>query len=158
MLRTKLISGAAAVLLTLAMFGAADAHHSFAEYDMSQFMLIEGRITAWRLQNPHSSMQVEAVDENGEMQTWTFQGAGRQWALDHGVRDGSLRRGDTVKVVMNRVRSGERKGAMCFGIKTDGSTLPLNDGTCNAAAIIEVWESNGWLDSTGHLQIRPARP
>jgi len=152
------ISRSAIALLTIMMFGPTDAHHSYAEYDMSQFVLVEGRITAWRLSNPHSTLRVEAVDEDGEMQTWSFEGAARVWAVGHGVRDDTLRLGETVKVVMNRVRSGERAGAMCFGIKADGATLPLNEGTCNAAAMIGIWESNDWLETTRHLESHPAKP
>jgi hypothetical protein len=47
---------------------------------------------------------------------------------------------------------------MCFGIKADGQILTLNDGTCNAATVVDTWKSYGWLDSTRHLESRPAMP
>jgi hypothetical protein len=144
-------------LLAAMLAAPAAAHHSYAEYDMSLFMLIEGRVTAWHLDNPHSSLRIEAVDENGDMQTWRFEGGARVFAVRNGVRDGTFREGELVRVVINRVRTGEPAGAMCFGIKTDGRTFPLNDGTCNAIRVVETWKSNGWLDSTQHLESRPAR-
>ena len=125
---------------------------------MSEFVLIQGRVTAWNLDNPHSSLSVEAVDDSGEMQTWHFEGASRTFLARNGVQDRSFRPGELVKLAVNRVRTGEPAGAMCFGIKADGQTVPLNDGTCNAARVAETWKANGWLDSTQHLQSRtPAR-
>ena len=147
-----------AVVLLAAMAGPVAAHHSYAEYDVSQFLLIEGRVTAWHLHNPHSSLAVEAVDENGDMQTWRFEGASRVFAVPNGISDGTFREGELIKVVINRVRTGERAGAMCFGIKADGRILTLNDGICNATTVVEIWKSYGWLDSTRHLGSRPARP
>ena len=146
------------VLLATTLAVTAAAHHSYAEYDMSQFVLIEGRVTAWYLRNPHSSLEVEAVDENGDMQTWRFEGTSRVFAVQNGIQDQTLRENDLIKVVVNRVRTGERAGAMCFGIKADGQILTLNDGTCNAATVVEIWKSYGWLDSTRHLESRPAKP
>lgn len=151
-------SARSAVLLAAMMAGPVAGHHSYAEYDMSQFLLIEGRVTAWHLHNPHSSLEVEAVDENGDMQTWRFEGAARVFAVRNGISDGTFGEGELIKVVINRVRTGERAGAMCFGIKADGQILTLNDGTCNAATVVEIWKSYGWLDSTRHLESRPARP
>jgi len=63
LMRMRLFAHAAIVLLLLAMSGLAAAHHSYAQFDMSQFVLIEGRITAWHLDNPHSYMLVEAVEK-----------------------------------------------------------------------------------------------
>jgi hypothetical protein len=148
----------AALLLSALLVGPAPAHHSYAEYDLSQFLLIEGRVAAWRLNNPHSSLELEALDEAGDMQTWHFEGASRVFALMHGISDRTFSKGDRIKVVINPVRTGERAGAMCFGIKADEPVFPLNDGTCNAAKVVETWKSQGWLDSTTHLGLRPARP
>jgi hypothetical protein len=80
------------------------------------------------------------------------------FAVQNGIQDQTLRENDLIKVVVNRVRTGERAGAMCFGIKADGQILTLNDGTCNAAAVVDIWKSYGWLDSTRHLESRPAKP
>ena len=156
--RMGLPARCAVVLLVVMLAGSAAAHHSYAEYDMSQFLLIEGRVTAWHFQNPHSSLEVEAVDENGDMQVWRFEGASRVFAMPKGISDRTFREGELIKVIINRVRTGERAGAMCFGIKADGRILPLNDGTCNATTVVEIWKSYGWLDSTRHLESRPARP
>ena len=76
----------------------------------------------------------------------------------HGISDRTFRKGDPIKVVINRVRTAERAGAMCFGIMAGEPVFPLNDGTCNAAKVVENWKSRGWLDSTTHLESRPARP
>src|SRR3970282_2798730 len=77
----------------------AAAHHSFAMFDLSQHQLIEGRITEWHYNNPHSWLHVEAEDETGEMQTWSFEGAGRVHAASHGVTRNPVCTGEVGSVV-----------------------------------------------------------
>jgi len=144
---------AIAVLLTSS---SALAHHSFAMFDLSQHQLIEGRITEWHYNNPHSWLHVEAVDETGEMQTWSFEGAARVHAARQGVTGNTFHKGEAVRIVMSPIRDGRRAGAMCFVVKEDGSIVQPNDGVCNSAAVIDKWQSSGWLKSSAHLDAHPA--
>ncbi|WP_428099887.1 DUF6152 family protein [Candidatus Rariloculus sp.] len=154
----KLIAVFAAVVSISAVLvtGRAVAHHSFAMFDLSQHMLVEGRITDWHFNNPHSWLYIEAPDENGEMQQWGFEGAARVHATRQGVNGNTFRKGELVRVIMSPIRDGRRAGAMCFVVKEDQSIAQPNDGICNAPQIIDRWESNGWLESASHLDIHPA--
>jgi hypothetical protein len=56
---------------------------------------------------------------------------------------------------MSPLRDGRPAGAMCFVVKEDGSRARPNDGVCNAQAVIDEWEANGWMTSA-HLEVHPA--
>jgi hypothetical protein len=141
---------------TFASIGATQAHHSFAMFNLSEHRLIEGRVTAWNYNSPHSWLHIEAEDAQGEKTTWSFEGAAPVHATRQGVNGGTYRKGEQVRVVMSPIRDGRNAGAMCFVVKEDGTTTQPNDGTCNAVQTIESWTSNGWIESTPHLGTHPA--
>ena len=147
-------AAAAAGLLCLA--GPVAAHHSFAMFDLSQHKLIEGSVTAWNYNSPHSWLIIEAPDENGEMQSWSFEGAAPVHAARQGVNGKTFTKGEHVRIVMSPIRDGRRAGALCFVVKEDGSIARPNDGTCNSEQVIARWQTAGWLDSTGNLEGHPA--
>jgi len=154
----KPISATAAALLTAAIctVGPVEAHHSFAMFELTQHKLIEGRVTEWNYNNPHSWLHIEALDENGETKTWSFEGAAMVHAARQGVNGNTFRKGDLVKVVMSPLRDGRPAGAMCFVVKEDGSVARPNDGVCNSVAVIEKWETNGWIEKGNHLDVHPS--
>jgi len=136
--------------------GPTAAHHSFATYELSQHMLVEGNVTAWHYNNPHSWLHIEAPDENGELQTWSFEGAAPVHATRQGVTGNTFRKGDFIRVVMSPMRDGRPGGAMCFVVKANASIVEPNDGVCNAGNVIESWRSKGWLENSSHLDVHPA--
>ena len=137
--------------------GSASAHHSFAMFDLSQHRLIEGRVTDWNYNNPHTWLHIQALDENGELQTWSFEGAAPVHATRQGVTGNTFKKGELVRVIASPIRDSRRAGAMCFVVKADGSFARPNDGVCNSEAVIDSWKSSGWLESTEHLGTH-ARP
>ena len=147
------------VFLLLAMAWTANvalAHHSFAMFDLSRYRLVEGNVTGWDFNSPHSWLHIEGLDEEGRMQTWSFEGAAPMHAARQGVSGSTFRKGEFVRVVMSPLRDGRPAGAMCFVIKEDGSVARPNDGICDALAVIESWQANGWIDDTAHLAERSA--
>ena len=64
-MKNPIVVVAAAGALAVAL--PALAHHSFASYDVSQQKLVEGTVTAWNYNNPHSWLMIEAPDANGEL-------------------------------------------------------------------------------------------
>ena len=133
------------------------AHHSFASYDVSQQKLVEGTVTAWNYNNPHSWLMIEAPDANGEMKTWSFEGAAIVHAARQGVNGTTYRRGEKVRVVMHPMRDGRNAGALCFVMKEDGSFTRPNDGICDSEAVHARWEQKGWLSKDAkNLSVHPA--
>jgi hypothetical protein len=139
-----------------AWLGTATAHHSFAMFDLAEHRIIDGEITDWHYNNPHSWLYLSAPDADGELKTWGFEGAAPVHAARQGVTGNTFRKGEHVRVVMSPLRDGRNAGAMCFVIKEDGSIVRPNDGICNAPAVIEAWQTNGWIETGRHLDSHPA--
>lgn len=154
-MKNPIVVVAAAGALAVAL--PALAHHSFASYDVSQQKLVEGTVTAWNYNNPHSWLMIEAPDANGEMKTWSFEGAAIVHAARQGVNGTTYRRGEKVRVVMHPMRDGRNAGALCFVMKEDGSFTRPNDGICDSEAVHARWEQKGWLSKDAkNLSVHPA--
>ena len=154
-MKTSPIYRLLALLGLASLASTTQAHHSFAMFDLTQHRIVEGRVTDWHFNSPHSWLYIEAPDENGDLQTWSFEGAAPIHAIRQGVTGNTFAKGEQVRVVMSPLQDGRNAGALCFVIKEDNSFAQPNDGICDAQAAISRWQSNGWLDSE-HLDIHPA--
>jgi len=147
----------AATALALVVGLPALAHHSFASYDVSQQKLVEGTVTQWNYNNPHSWLMIEAPDANGEMKTWSFEGAAIVHAARQGVNGTTYKKGEKIRVVMHPMRDGRNAGALCFVVKEDGTFTRPNDGICDSEAVHARWEQKGWLSKDAKsLSVHPA--
>ena len=85
---------------------AAYAHHSFAAtYVESETMEITGKMVKFSFRNPHSFVQVEVTDENGETVRWAVEWGGTAQLRNSGVENDTLRYGDEVVVTGNPGRN-----------------------------------------------------
>jgi len=134
---------------------SAFAHHSFAQFDSSKQVLVEGTVTNWSYSSPHSWLYIDAPDASGEVKKWSFEGAAPIHATRQGVTGDTFKKGDRVRVVMSPLRDGRNAGALCFVVKADASIAQPNDGTCNAVEVIKRWSSKGWLEGGKHLDSHP---
>lgn len=131
------------------------AHHSFAMFDLKQQTLVEGRVTDWHFNSPHSWLYIEAPDDKGDLQTWSFEGAAPIHAIRQGVTGNTFFKGEQVRVVMSPLQDGRNAGALCFVIKEDTSFAQPNDGICNAQVSIDRWQARGWIENGTHLDKHP---
>ena len=147
----------AAAVAALVLCVPALAHHSFAGYDVAQQKLVEGTVTQWNYNNPHSWLMIEARDANGEMKTWSFEGAAIVHAARQGVNGTTYKKGEKLRVVMHPMRDGRNAGAMCFVMKEDRTFTRPNDGICDSEVVHARWEQNGWLSKDAKsLTVHPA--
>jgi len=155
-MKTKIHAACAAATTAMVFIaGAAYAHHSFAMFDESQHRLVEGVVSEWNYNNPHSWLIVQAPGPDGAMTTWSFEGAAIVHAARQGVNGKSYTKGEKVRVVMSPLRDGRNAGALCFVIKEDGSFTRPNDGICDSEAMYARWREKGWLDAARHLDTHP---
>ncbi len=147
MKKITLTIGAIIVVSFLAMTKTVSAHHSFAMFDASKEQIVIGRVQRWAFNNPHSWLYIEVEDEQGNAQTWGFEGAAQVHAMRQGVNGNTFTPGEMVKVIMVPLNSGEPAGAMCFVQKEDSSIARPNDGVCNSEDRVAIWQQNGWLNS-----------
>lgn len=72
----------------LAASAAAHAHHSFAgTYHEDRTITIEGKIVQFNIRNPHSFINIEVVDENGNKVLW-----GGEWGSVAALSQGGVDR------------------------------------------------------------------
>lgn len=104
------------LLLASFVLGAsrtAEAHHSFAMYDSTKLVSVDGTVTNFQWTNPHVLLWVTGVATAGEPETlWTVElptspgNLGRMGWSKH-----SLKAGDHVLVELNPLRDGKHGGS-----------------------------------------------
>jgi len=111
-MKTKLaMIAAAAGLLFIAT--PMSAHHSFAGtyLEDAQPVTIEGTLVAFLVRNPHSFVHVEDATrkdpKTGEPIRWSIEWGAAGQLAQQGVRTGSLKVGDKVKVTGSPGRNAE---------------------------------------------------
>jgi len=103
-MRGKLIAVSIAAVLVLA--ATTYAHHSFpATYQINKLITIEGKVAQLLFRNPHSFLQVDAPDANGEMKRWSLEWGGAGQLTSQGVVKDTLKSGDVIIVTANPARS-----------------------------------------------------
>jgi len=116
----KLVLGFTAMLLLAA---AAWAHHSLgATYDANKTITLDGKILQLLLRNPHSFIQVEVVDEKGEMQRWSLEWRSAGSLGQQGIKRDSLKAGEEVIVTVHPSRTPDdhRAALVTLHRKSDG--------------------------------------
>lgn len=118
-----------ATLFCAVLFGLAGAaipiyaHHSVgAEYDLSQRITLEGRVTKVEWMNPHVYLYVD-VKTAGKTLNWACETAGPNTLARQGWSRSSVKIGDRVTVVGYRARDGARVASAREVILADGRKI-----------------------------------
>ena len=74
-------------LAALALAAPAWAHHSHANYDLNQFLIMDGTVTEVFWINPHVWLSIEVVNEEGEPNVSVLEGA----SVGQLLRDGGVK-------------------------------------------------------------------
>jgi hypothetical protein len=116
----------AAALLGLALGAAplpAEAHHSFAMFDMTKTLVITGAVKDFQWSNPHSWLYVLGSEAGKPAETWSLEGLSPSMLTRKGWRSTDLKVGDKVTVVVIPLRDGTLGGAFSLVTLPDGRTL-----------------------------------
>ena len=114
-MRKVVALAAAAALLAV----PAAAHHSFAMFDQSKIMTLEGTVVEFQWTNPHAFIELEAQ-------------GGRHWSIElnspnnlkrQGWSRTALRPGEKITLRMSPLRNGKPGGLFLDLTKADGSLL-----------------------------------
>lgn len=78
---------------------SVQAHHSFAIYDLDNAIEITGELKKFQFRNPHITLEVEAVDAEGNTRKWLVESmAPRRWDGEGVPRD-PAKVGDIVTIL-----------------------------------------------------------
>ena len=109
MKRTNLSIGLLRSLLVLAsclMYGAAIAHHSFADFDTDTSKTIHGVVKEIWFKNPHVRYYITVKEENGDESVWDAHTSSVNVLVRHGWMKDSIKVGDEVDMIGSPAKDG----------------------------------------------------
>ena len=116
----------AVLVLGLAFLYARDAsaHHSFAMFDGSKTVIIEGTVKSWEWKSPHAWLIVDARDPKTQRaEEWGLEGYAIGTLRTMGYARDSFKVGDKITVTVNPRKDGTL-GGFFLSVKTgDGRVL-----------------------------------
>ena len=124
------VSIALAIMLSA---GAAWAHHNMsALFDFNQRFTRTGTLTKLDWRNPHTYLSVDAKNEQGQAETWLFEGPAPNVFrnLNVGKSDFENATGKTVTVEASRARDGSLSGLIRIITLPDGKVVSLCPQNC----------------------------
>lgn len=117
----------AAVLGALALgAGTAQAHHSFAMFDMTREVTVSGTVKQFQWTNPHAYIQLTSKDEQGRDVEWSMEMGAPMYLYARGWRPSSLKAGTRITVTLNPLRNGRPGGVVRDVTGADGKPIGTN--------------------------------
>lgn len=116
----------AAVTLVLAgMALAAAAHHSFAMFDQTQRVTLQGTVTEFQWTNPHAFIHLDVPGSGDKAESWHIELNSPNNLRRQGWMSTSLKAGDEVTLVTFPLRdlSGQKGGLFVSVTLADGTVL-----------------------------------
>ena len=76
--------------------GPAVAHHSFAIFDQTKVLSINGTVKEFELVNPHAWLHVNITNDDGQTSTWSFEGGSVRQLVTLGWKPENFKSGAKV--------------------------------------------------------------
>ena len=125
-MRARLLSCIAGAACGVAGVVAANAHHAFsAEFDNTKPIRLEGTVTKWEWINPHAWVNLDVVNEAGEVEQWRVEGGAPNALIRRGWTKDSLPPGTEIIVEGFLARDGSMRASGRDITFTDGTSLFL---------------------------------
>ena len=120
----KLIATALAASAVASAFAVpAVAHHSAAQFDFANTVLVEGKVVSARFANPHMRLILEVTDEARGTRDIEFEGHSRNNMYRQGFRPEMFEAGDTITIRIAPMRNGEDGGYVTALMTPDGEQI-----------------------------------
>ena len=105
---------AARLAVAAAVSGAlpAGAHHSYAMFDMTREISLEGTVRAFQWTNPHIWIDITVSDKAGKAENWSIEGKGPVQLVGDGWKRDSIKPGDKVSMVIHPLKQGTHGGSL----------------------------------------------
>ena len=119
----NLLSSAGAAAALLLSCSVADAHHSFAMFDLAKDVTVEAVIKEVQFTNPHVWLQILVDDGKGGQTEWSIESGAPGMMLRNGWKPSTLKPGDKVTLTMHPLKNGSPGGSLVRVKVPDGRTL-----------------------------------
>ena len=111
--------------------GALDAHHNMsAIFDFNQRFTLTGALTKVDWRNPHIELFVDVKSEQGQVQTWRYEGPAPGIFRTRNIGKDHFTIGMTLKVEASRARDGSMWGLLREVTLPDGTVVSLCPQNC----------------------------
>jgi len=117
---SRILAAVALVLLTAV---GASAHHAAAGIDRTKTVTLKGTLKQFSWSNPHSWMEIEVLNEQGKVVTWTIEMTAPAYLVRAGWKASTIKPGDEVSVTLRPLRNGDPGGLFVSVTLSDGRTL-----------------------------------
>ena len=114
------------VLLIVALPILVDAHHSHGNYQMTEYIELEGTVTEIHWLNPHSWVYMEVAGTDGTSAIWALEGSSVGELRRGGWAEDSIRPGDAIEVRCHQLRD-RSHGCLLGYVTTEGGEEKLFD-------------------------------
>ena len=119
------VACAGALALALST-GGAQAHHSFAMFDMTKETRVTGTIRVFQWTNPHAYIQLMGKDAAGKPVEYSMEMGAPMYLYARGWRPRTLRAGMRITVKLNPLRNGRPGGVVRYVADADGKPIGTN--------------------------------
>lgn len=119
--RSVAIAGIAVALLA----APANAHHSFAMFDATKNLTLEGTVKGFDWTNPHMWLYVMVPQANGQAVEYPLEMMAVQGAVRLGWKPDSVKAGDKVTFEFHPLRDGHPGGQLISVVLPDGKKLAV---------------------------------
>ena len=114
-------------LAVLIAAGPAMAHHSFAMFDATKSMTLQGTVKELELINPHAWLYVVAKDEKGAQIEWALEMGGAGALGRAGWKPDTVKPGDKIEVQIHPLKDGTHGGQFLTAKLVDGTKMEGGD-------------------------------
>lgn len=111
----------ASLLLACSGIMPAAAHHSAAQFDFQNHVVVEGKVLEARFANPHMRLILEVTDEARGTRHIEFEGHSRNNMVRQGLVPDLFKVGDTIAIRIAPMRNGD-DGGYVLGVRAPDGT------------------------------------
>ena len=101
------------------------AHHSYAMFDLSQTVTLQGTIRDFQWTNPHSWIWIDVPNAKGAAEQWGIEGMSPNYLGRRGWSKNTLKPGDKVSIVINPLKDGSKGGTFLRCTLADGTVMVM---------------------------------
>jgi hypothetical protein len=98
------------------------AHHSYAMFDSTKQLSLQGNVREFQWTNPHCFIQLQA-QRSGATEEWSIQMDNPRSMYRRGWRPGTIKAGDKLTIVIHPTRDGSHSGRYMSAVGPDGKPL-----------------------------------
>lgn len=117
------LSKACLVAAALAYGSVSNAHHSFAMFDQSKNLPLNGTVHDFQWTNPHAFIDVDVPNGTGSTDLWKVELNSPNNLKRQGWKSTQMKPGDKVLVVINPLRDGSKGGLFVAVTLPDGKIM-----------------------------------